>query len=72
VTELSILTSTEVIVLQTSFSHISINSLTILMILRATESHQEDLSIDASHISRQLILVEILSRSIGNHHVTVY
>ena len=30
------------------------------------------LLIDASHISRQSILTEILSRSTGNHYVTVY
>ena len=38
----------------------------------ATESPQKDLLIDASHISRQSVLVEILSRSTGNHYVTVY
>ena len=40
------------IVSQTSFSHISINSLTILTVLTAMESPQKDLSIDASHVSR--------------------
>jgi len=59
-------------VLQTSFSYISINSSTILMVLKAMESPQKDLLIDASHVLRQLILVKILSRSTGNHHVTVY
>jgi len=57
---------------QTSFGHISINSLTILMVLTAMESPQKDLLIDASHISRQSILAKILSRSTGNHHVTIY
>jgi len=57
---------------QTSFSHISINSLTILMVLKATESPQKDLLIIASHVSRQSILAEILSRSTGNHYVTIY
>ena len=42
------------------------------MVLIAMESPQKDLSIDASHVSRQLILAEILSRSIDNYHVTVY
>ena len=53
---------------QTSFSHISINSSTILMVLKATESPQKDLLIIASYISRQSILAEILSRSTGNCH----
>ena len=38
----------------------------------ATESPQKDLLIDASYVLRQLILVEILGRSTGNHHGTVY
>ena len=37
---------------QTSFSHISINSLTILMVSKTMESPQKDLLIDASHVSR--------------------
>ena len=57
---------------QTSFDHISINSLMILMALIATESLQKDLSIGASHILRQLIMVEILGRSIDNYYSTVY
>ena len=57
---------------QTSFGHISINSSMILTVSKAMESPQKDLSIDASHILRQSILAEILSRSTGNHHVTVY
>jgi len=57
---------------QTSFSHISINSSMILTVLTATESPQKDLLIDASHISRQLISAEILSRSTGNYYVTIY
>jgi len=44
----------------------------ILMILMATESPQKYLSIDASHISRKLVLAEILNRSIGNYYVTIY
>jgi len=36
------------------------------------KSPWKDLLIDASHILRQSILAEILSRSTGNHHVTVY
>ena len=57
---------------QTSFSHISINYSMILTVLTATESPQKDLLIDASHISRQLISAEILSRSTGNYYVTIY
>jgi len=38
----------------------------------AMESPQKDLSIDASHILRRLILAETLGRSAGNHHGTVY
>ena len=53
---------------QTSFSHISINSSTILMVSTATESPQKDLLVNASHVSRQSILAEILSRSTGNCH----
>jgi len=57
---------------QTLFSHISINSLTILIVSKAMESSQKDLLINASHVSRQSILANILSRSTGNHYVTVY
>ena len=57
---------------QTSFGHISINSLTILMVLKATESPQKDLLIDTSHVLRQSIIAEILSRSTSNHYVTIY
>jgi len=42
------------------------------MVLTATESPQKDLSTNANHISRQLVLVEILSRLIGNYYVTIY
>jgi len=42
------------------------------MVLMAMESPQKDLSIDASHVSRQLILAEISGRSTSNHHSTVY
>jgi len=44
----------------------------ILTVSKATESPQKDLSIDASYVSRQSILAEILSRSTGNHYVTIY
>ena len=57
---------------QTSFGHISINSLTILTVSMATESPQKDLSINTSHVSRQSIMAEISGRSTGNHHGTVY
>jgi len=57
---------------QTSFGHISINSLTILTVSKAMESPQKDLLINASHVLRQSILAEILSRLTGNHYVTVY
>jgi len=57
---------------QTSFGHISINSLTILMVSRTTESPQKNLSINASYILRQSILAKILSRSTSNYYVTVY
>ena len=46
---------------QTLFSHISINSLTILIVSKAMESSQKDLLINASHVSRQSILANILS-----------
>jgi len=57
---------------QTSFGHISTNSSTILMVLKATKSPQKDLLIDSSHVLRQSILAEILSRSTGNYYVTIY
>jgi len=57
---------------QTLFGHISINSSMILMVSTATESPQKDLLIIASHVLRQLVLAKILSRSTGNHHVTIY
>jgi len=37
---------------QTSFGHISTNSLTILTVSMATESPWKDLSIDTSHASK--------------------
>ena len=58
--------------LQTSFSHISINSSSILTVSMAMESPWKDLSIDTSHVSRQSIMAEILGRSTGNHYGTVY
>jgi len=60
------------VVLQTSFGHITINSLMILMVSRAMESPQKDLSISASHVLRQSILVKILSRLTSNYYVTIY
>jgi len=57
---------------QTSFGHIFINSLTILTVSTATESSQKNSLINASHVSRQSILAEILGRSTSNHHGTVY
>jgi len=56
---------------QTSFGHISINSSTILTVLMAMESPQEDLLINASHVSRQSILAKISGKSTGNHYGTV-
>jgi len=44
------------IVSQTLFGHISINS---LMILKAIESPQKDLLIDASHVLGQSILADV-------------
>jgi len=44
----------------------------IFTVSMATESPQKDLLINTNHVSRQLILAEILSRSIDNYHVTVY
>jgi len=60
------------LVSQTSFSHISTNSSTILTVLMATESPWKDLSIGTSHTSKQSVLAEILGRSTGNNHGTVY
>ena len=42
------------------------------MVLMAMENPQKDLLIDASHVSRQLILTEISGRLTSNHHGTVY
>ena len=57
---------------QTSFSHISINSLTIPTVLMATGSPWKDLSIDTSHVLKQSVMAKILGRSTGNHHGTIY
>ena len=57
---------------QTSFGHISINSLMILMVLMATERPQRDLSIDTSNVSKRSVLAEILGRSTSNHYGTIY
>ena len=40
--------------------------------LKASLKPLEDLSIDTSHASKQSIMAEILGRSTGNHHGTVY
>jgi len=61
-----------VLLSQTSFSHISTNSLMILMVLMATESPWKDLSINTSHVSKRSVLAEILGRSTGNYYGTVY
>jgi len=61
-----------IVMSQTLFSHISINSSMILIVSKAIESPQKDLLINASHVSRQSILAKILSRSTSNYHVTVY
>ena len=53
---------------QTSFGHISINSSTILIVSTATKSPWKDLSINASYVSRQSILAEILGRSTDNYY----
>jgi len=57
---------------QTSFSHISTNSSTILTVSTATESPWKDLSIGTSHASKQSVLAKILGRSTDNHYGTVY
>ena len=57
---------------QTSFGHISTNSLTILTVLMVTESPWKDLSIDTSYALKQSVLAEILGRLTGNHHGTIY
>ena len=57
---------------QTSFGHISINSSTILTVSMAMESPWKDLLINTSHILKQSVLAEILGRSTGNYHGTVY
>ena len=51
---------------QTSFGHISTNSLTILTVLMATESPWKDLSIDTSYALKQSVLAEILGRLTSN------
>ena len=57
---------------QTSFGHISTDSLTILTVLMATESPWKDLLIGTSHALKWSVLAEILGRSTGNHHGTIY
>ena len=38
----------------------------------APKSPLKDLSIDTSHVSKQSVMAEILGRSTGNHHGTIY
>jgi len=57
---------------QTSFDHISINSLTILTFSMAIESPWENLLIDTSQVSKRSMIAEILGRSTGNYHGTIY
>jgi len=57
---------------QTSFGHISINSLMILMVLMAMKSPWEDLFINTGYVSKRSVLAEILGRSTGNHYGTIY
>jgi len=64
--------SLAILLSQTSFGHISINSSSILIVSMAMESPRKDLSIDTSHVLRQSIMAEILGRSTGNHHGTIY
>ena len=56
----------EGVISQTSFSHISINSPSILTVSMAMESPWKDLSISTSHVSRWSVIAEILGRSTGN------
>ena len=44
----------------------------ILMVLMAMESPWKDLSINTSHFSKQSIIAEILGKSTGNYHDTIY
>jgi len=57
---------------QTSFGHISISSSMILTVSMAPKSPWKDLSIDTSHVLKQLIMAKILGRSTGNHYSTIY
>ena len=57
---------------QTSFGHISTNSSTIPTVSTATESPWKNLLIGTSHTSKKSVLAEILGRSTGNHHGTIY
>jgi len=44
----------------------------IITVLTAPESPWKDLSIDISHALKQSMMAEILDRSTGNYHGTVY
>jgi len=44
----------------------------ILTVLMAIESPQKNLSINTSHVLRQLVLAKISGKSIGNHYDTIY
>ena len=63
------------IVSQTSFGHISISSSMIPTVSTAPESPWKDLLIDishTSHVSKRSVMAEILDRSTGNYHSTIY
>ena len=60
------------LLLQTSFGHISISSSTIPTVLMVPKSPWKDLSIDTSQVLKRSVMAEILDRSTGNHHGTVY
>ena len=58
--------------LQTSFGLISINSSMVSMVSIALGHKWRDLSIDANHISKQLILAEVSGKSVDNYYGTIY
>jgi len=66
------LRQSQIILSQTLFGPISINSSIIFTVLIATRSPWKDFSINTSYILGQLILAEISGKSIGNYHGTIY
>ena len=42
------------------------------MVSTATESPWKNLSIDTNHVLKQAMMAEILGRSTGNYHGTIY